>query len=156
MDFEEIPTEAQPGFNDLIANLYQDFHAKGLRLYINTPVGDDDFDLKFLADHSDGLLLMNYDQHQTGSGPGPIAAQDWFLSNLKQVLKIVPKAKIICSMGSYGYDWTTSLPSPAEEARAKRTTQTSRWKGSGRPKSLNPGGMAGRFGRRLPSRARRR
>ena len=28
-----------------------------------------------MADHSDGLLLMNYDQHQGGSGPGPIAAR---------------------------------------------------------------------------------
>ncbi len=39
---------------------------------------------------------MNYDQHQTESGPGPIAAQDWFIDNLKEVMKIVPKDKIIC------------------------------------------------------------
>ena len=57
----------------LLAALYQDFHPRNLRLYVNTPVGDDDFDLKYMADHSDGLLLMNYDQHQTGSEPGPIA-----------------------------------------------------------------------------------
>ena len=117
MDFEEIPTAAQPGFNALIADLYQDLHSKKLRLYINTPVGDDDFDLKSLADHSDGLLLMNYDQHQTDSAPGPIAAQDWFIENLKDVLRIVPKEKLICSLGSYGYDWTTTLP--AAKGRAK-------------------------------------
>ncbi len=68
------------------------------------------WDLKFLAEHSDGLLLMNYDQHQTGSGPGPIAAQDWFVDNLKNVLKMVPKEKVICALGSYGYDWTMPLP----------------------------------------------
>ena len=85
-------------------------HPRNLRLYVNTPVGDDDFDLKTMADHSDGLLLMNYDQHQTESGPGPIAAQDWFIDNLKNVLKVVPKEKLICAMGSYGYDWITSLP----------------------------------------------
>ena len=73
-------------------------------------MGNDDFDLKYMADHSDGLLLMNYDQHQTGSGPGPIAAQDWFVDNLKNVLKVVPKEKAICAIGSYGYDWTMSLP----------------------------------------------
>ncbi len=91
LDFEEIPSDAQPGYNALIAALYDDFHARHLRLYVNTPVGDDDFDLKYIADHSDGLLLMNYDQHQTDSGPGPIAAQDWFIDNLKNVLKIVPE-----------------------------------------------------------------
>ena len=73
-------------------------------------MGDDSFDLKYMAAHSDGLLLMNYDQHQRESGPGPIAAEDWFLDNLKDVLKIVPKEKVICSLGSYGYDWTMSLP----------------------------------------------
>ncbi|MBB5338880.1 polysaccharide deacetylase family protein [Tunturiibacter gelidoferens] len=112
LDFEEIPTNAQPGFRALIAALYEDFHPRNLRLYVNTPVGDDDWDLKFMADHSDGLLLMNYDEHQTDSGPGPIASQDWFIDNLKNVLKTVPKEKIICALGSYGYDWTTALPPP--------------------------------------------
>lgn len=120
MDFEEIPDDAQAGFGQLIASLYQDFHAKGLRLYINVPVGDDSFDLKGLAAHSDGLLLMNYDQHETASGPGPVAAQDWFVDNLKEVLKVVPKEKIICSIGSYGYDWTTTLPAVKDAKHPKK------------------------------------
>jgi cellulose synthase/poly-beta-1,6-N-acetylglucosamine synthase-like glycosyltransferase/peptidoglycan/xylan/chitin deacetylase (PgdA/CDA1 family)/spore germination protein YaaH len=109
VDFQEIPTAAQPGFRALIAALYDDFHPRNLHLFVNTPVGDPDWDLKFIADHSDGLLVMNYDEHN-GDEPGPIASQDWFLDNLKQVLKTVPKEKIICSLGSYGYDWTTTLP----------------------------------------------
>lgn len=113
LDFEEIPSAAQPGYNALIAALYKDFQPKHLRLYVNTPVGDDDFNLKFIANNSDGLLLMNYDQHQTDSGPGPIAPQDWFVDNLKNVLKVVPKDKIICAIGSYGYDWSMSMPAPA-------------------------------------------
>jgi len=113
LDFQSVPTAAQPGYQALIAALYNDFHPHNLRLYINTPVGDDDFNLKFMADHSDGLLLMNYDQHQIDTGPGPIADEDWFIDNLKEVLKTVPKDKIICSIGSYGYDWTMPLP-PAE------------------------------------------
>ena len=46
---------------------------------------------------------MNYDQHR-GRATRQIPAEDWFLDNLKDVLKIVPKEKIICSLGSYGYD----------------------------------------------------
>ncbi len=121
LDFEEIPTAAQPGYNALIAALYADFHPRGLRLYVNTPVGDDDFDLAGIAANSDGLLLMNYDQHQTDSGPGPIAAQDWFTDNLRTVLKTVPKNKIIVALGSYGYDWVTALqPPPAKPKRGHR------------------------------------
>src|SRR3984893_15016439 len=112
LDFEEIPTSAQPGFIALTPTTYADFHPRNLRLYVNTPVSDDDFDLKGIADHSDGLLLMNYDQHQTDSGPGPIAGQDWIIDNLRAVMKVVPKEKLICSLGSYGYDWTTTLPAP--------------------------------------------
>ena len=117
LDFEEIPTSAQPGFRSLIAALYDDFHPRNLKLYVNTPVGDDDWDLKFMADHSDGLLLMNYDEHETDSAPGPIASQDWFIDNLKNVLKTVPKDKIICALGNYGYDWITALPPEQQAAR---------------------------------------
>jgi cellulose synthase/poly-beta-1,6-N-acetylglucosamine synthase-like glycosyltransferase/peptidoglycan/xylan/chitin deacetylase (PgdA/CDA1 family)/spore germination protein YaaH len=110
LDFQEIPTEAQQGYMALLATLYQEFQTHHYKLYLNTPVGNDDFDLRYMADHSDGLLLMNYEQHLIGTGPGPIAAQDWFVDNLKNVLKIVPKEKIICSIGSYGYDWTMTIP----------------------------------------------
>jgi cellulose synthase/poly-beta-1,6-N-acetylglucosamine synthase-like glycosyltransferase/peptidoglycan/xylan/chitin deacetylase (PgdA/CDA1 family)/spore germination protein YaaH len=116
LDFEEIPTAAQPGYMALLNALYQDFQQRKLKLYVKAPVGDMDFDLKYIADHSDGILLMNYDQHMTESEPGPIAAQDWFLDNLKAALKVVPKEKLICDLGSYGYDWTTALPPPAKHA----------------------------------------
>ena len=51
---------------------------------------------------------MNYDQHQITSSSGPVAAQDWFTANLKQAVKDIPKTKIICAIGAYGYDWAVS------------------------------------------------
>jgi cellulose synthase/poly-beta-1,6-N-acetylglucosamine synthase-like glycosyltransferase/peptidoglycan/xylan/chitin deacetylase (PgdA/CDA1 family)/spore germination protein YaaH len=117
LDFEDFPTAAQAGYNALVGALYQDFHARNLRLYLNTPIGDTDYDLKFLAANSDGLLLTNFDQHQASSPSGPIAAQDWFIDNLTDILKIVPKEKIICTLGSYGYDWTVQLPAPPPPPR---------------------------------------
>ena len=117
LDLEDIPPEAQPGYKALLAALYQDFHSRNLKLYVNTPVEDDSYDLKDIADHSDGILLMNYDQHQEGSFPGPIAAQDWFLDNLKDALKMVPKQKIICALGSYGYDWKSLPPTGAKPSK---------------------------------------
>jgi cellulose synthase/poly-beta-1,6-N-acetylglucosamine synthase-like glycosyltransferase/peptidoglycan/xylan/chitin deacetylase (PgdA/CDA1 family)/spore germination protein YaaH len=121
LDFESVPGEAQPGYMALLAALYQDFHPRKLKLYVKTPVGDPDYDLKYIADHSDGIVLMNYDQHESiESGPGPLAAQDWFLENLKNALKVVPKEKLICSLGSYGYDWTMALPPPAKKTRGGR------------------------------------
>ncbi|HWX53790.1 MAG TPA: glycosyltransferase [Verrucomicrobiae bacterium] len=108
VDFEEIPLESQPGFRALIGELGRDLHARHLKLYVNVPVADKDYDYPQLAADSDGLVVMNYDQHQVTSDPGPVAAQDWFTANLRQALKDIPKDKIICSIGSYGYDWAIS------------------------------------------------
>lgn len=110
LDFEAIPSDAQPAYHKLVSELYAKMHARGLRLYINVPVDDDDWDFKFFAAHTDGIILMNYDQHEPASDPGPIAGQDWFVRNLRQALKVVPRNKLICSIGNYGYDWTLSLP----------------------------------------------
>ncbi len=114
IDFEQIPDSAQVGFQALIAALYTDFHGKNLRLYVNVPVDDPAFDLDFISKHSDGVILMNYDEHESGGTPGPVASQDWFIDNLKETLKSVPKDKLIIALGSYGYDWTTALPAPVD------------------------------------------
>jgi len=35
----------------------------------------------------------------------PVASQDWFLDNLQSAVKEIPKEKLICAIGNYGYDW---------------------------------------------------
>ena len=90
-------------------------HPRNLRLYVNArrrhrrrrPQAA-------IAANSDGIVLMNYDEHQITSDPGPVASQEWFVANLRRVLKIVPKEKLICALGNYGYDWTLSIPDPKD------------------------------------------
>ena len=109
-----------PIITALISELYRQMHPKNLRLYVNESVGADNDEMAFLAKNTDGIMLMNYDLHEVTSGPGPIAPEDWFVGNLKRVLAVVPKEKLICAIGNYGYDWTMSLASkghPAEGAR---------------------------------------
>jgi cellulose synthase/poly-beta-1,6-N-acetylglucosamine synthase-like glycosyltransferase/peptidoglycan/xylan/chitin deacetylase (PgdA/CDA1 family)/spore germination protein YaaH len=117
LDFQGLPPDAQSAYSQLVQALYDDFHPRNLRLYINVPIAPGQLDMKFLADHSDGLVLMNYDEHQTDSDAGPVAGQDWFENNLRAAMAVVPREKIICSIGSYGYDWTTSLPPPPPEVK---------------------------------------
>ena len=94
-------------------------HARNLRLYVDVAVATSDSDLKSIAANSDGIVLMNYDEHQSTSDPGPIASQPWFIGNLPRVLKIVPKEKLICALGNYGYDWTLSIPNPKDRKHGK-------------------------------------
>ena len=118
-DVESIPDADDPAYLRFIQALYAEMHPRNLRLYVNVAVATSDNDLKVIAANSDGIILMNYDEHEITSDPGPIASQQWFIANLVRVLKVVPKEKIICAMGSYGYDWTLSIPNPKDRRRPK-------------------------------------
>jgi cellulose synthase/poly-beta-1,6-N-acetylglucosamine synthase-like glycosyltransferase/peptidoglycan/xylan/chitin deacetylase (PgdA/CDA1 family)/spore germination protein YaaH len=119
LDFENLPDNDSQGYLDFIQELYADLHPRNLRLYVSTLVSTTDADLKRIAANSDGIVLMNYDQHEIESQPGPIASQDWFVGNLRRVLKVVPKEKLICAVGNYGYDWALSIPNPKDRRHRK-------------------------------------
>ena len=112
LDFESIPDEAENNYIAFIRELYTDFHPRNLKLYVNVGVSTSPEVLKAISDSSDAIVLMNYDEHETESQPGPIASQDWFIANLSRALKSVPLNKLICAVGNYGYDWEMSIPDP--------------------------------------------
>lgn len=105
LDFENIAPSEQQNYRIFVRELHDGLRQRGMKLHISVPVADRDFDFAYLAAHSDGLVLMNYDEHFGGGDPGPIASQDWFTNNLVNALKVAPKEKIVCAVGSYGYDW---------------------------------------------------
>ena len=109
LDFESLSDEATPAYTAFVRELYEDLHSHGLRLYVATAASANDTILKTVATNSDGIVLMNYDEHESESDPGAVSSQDWFVSNLRRVLKIVPKEKLICALGNFGYDWTLSM-----------------------------------------------
>ncbi len=143
LDFENIELKDQPAYRTLIAELYEDLHQHGMKLHISVPVADKDFNFSYLAAHSDGLVLMNYDEHFGGGDPGPIASQDWFIRNLQTALKVTPKEKIICAVGSYGYDWevgakNSNKPPERSVQEAWLTASDSEAEIEFDPESLNP------------------
>jgi cellulose synthase/poly-beta-1,6-N-acetylglucosamine synthase-like glycosyltransferase/peptidoglycan/xylan/chitin deacetylase (PgdA/CDA1 family)/spore germination protein YaaH len=115
LDFENLSDEGEDAYLVFVHELYDDLHAHNLRLYVNTLYNASDDELRQTAANSDGVILMNYDQHQTTGGPGPIASQEWFTANLRRALTLVPKQKLICAVGNYGYDWTLSIPNPKDK-----------------------------------------
>jgi len=107
VDFEDFPVKAQPAFLTLLTELSQDLHAKGQKLYVSVPARSSDYNYRAIADASDGVVLMDYDEHYTGQGgsAGPIASQDWFTKNLEEAKKSIPLEKLICGIANYGYEW---------------------------------------------------
>ncbi len=70
LDLEDLPDDAQANYNSLIEELYSQMHPKNLRLFVNQSVGADDSEFAELAKNTDGILLMNYDQHEETGSPG--------------------------------------------------------------------------------------
>jgi peptidoglycan-N-acetylglucosamine deacetylase len=118
VDFEEVPAASQAAFRKFIGELATAMHSAGLKLMVALPARDEEYDYGFIGKQCDALVLMNYDQHWLTSEPGPIAAQDWYVENIRQVLKVVPAQKIIAAVGNYAYDWAEGpkkkKPEPAE------------------------------------------
>ena len=119
LDFENLRDDSIPAYVNFVHELYAQLHARNLRLCVNVAVATEDQYLKQIAANSDWIVLMNYDLHEVESDPGPIAPQQWFIANLQRALKLVPKEKIICAIGNYGYDWTLSIPAPAKGKKGK-------------------------------------
>ncbi|MGH9643649.1 MAG: glycosyltransferase [Terriglobales bacterium] len=105
IDFESFPKKAQPGYVALLNELSSDLHAKGMKLYVSVQVRNKDYNYPAIAAAVDGVVIMNYDEHYPGGKPGPIASQDWFTDNLKAAVKEIPRNKLMCAIGNYGYDW---------------------------------------------------
>ena len=79
------------------------------------PAADWAYDYKGIGQSADAVILMNYDQHWLTSPSGPIAAQDWYLTNLNKILELVPAQKLVMGIANYAYDWpekTKDAPHP--------------------------------------------
>lgn len=121
LDIENLKEDAQPAYVTFVEELYADLHPHNLRLYVNVAVSTPSDRLKTIADNADAVILMNYDEHETDSQPGPIASQEWFVANLNRALKSVPLKKLICAVGNYGFDWEMSIPDPKSRDPKQRT-----------------------------------
>ena len=119
LDFEMIPDEDQTLYAEWAGELHNDFRAKNLRLYVNVQAEADADFMKTVAANSDGIILMNYDEHEETSDPGPVASEPWFEANLTRALKIVPRDKLICGIGNYGFDWALPLPEKGKKPSNK-------------------------------------
>src|SRR5579864_5691001 len=90
VDFEEVPDASQAHFRQFASELATSLHSANLKLMIALPARDDSYDYEFFGKQCDAIVLMNYDQPWLTSPPGPIAAQDWFVENLRQIREVVP------------------------------------------------------------------
>ena len=111
IDFEHITETKKNQFNRFYGQLSTALHRTGLALsvaVIPNPYPSSRsayqqsrrrtwsgvFDLKYLAQKSDFVSVMAYDQHVNTTTPGPIAGIPWDKKVLDSVLTFIPKNKL--------------------------------------------------------------
>jgi len=62
---------------------------------------------------ADRILIMAYDEHWSGSEPGPIASMSWCQRVARYALDTVGEEKLIMGLPFYGRSWGTPNPSRA-------------------------------------------
>lgn len=104
-DFEELPMESHKDYLAFLALASARYKVHGWSISIAVPVGNSDWDLKAYAKVVDKLFLMAYDEHSQESDAGPIASNDWFVTEVTNAAKGADPQKIVVAVGNYAYDW---------------------------------------------------
>ena len=63
-----------------------------------------------VAAGADRLLVMLYDEHWSGSAPGPVASPEWARRQLATRVADVGASRIVASLPLYGYLWRPAAP----------------------------------------------
>ena len=114
LDFENVPRTAHPALLRFLRALKTRL-ARDHRLVTQAVPADDlEWPLERYGAIDDYVFLMLYDEHDPSDEPGPISSEPWFEHHLERVLKLVPAAKLIVSLGQYGYEWSDTTASATE------------------------------------------
>ena len=140
IDFENVPSAAQPGLRIFMRELSERFHLAGLEVSQSVPLDDPAFDYRGLAQYSDYLILMAYDEHWSTSTAGPLASQRWYRAALRRRFTEVPPQKCLIALGNYGYDWKGHEKAASEISFQEALTTARESEGTIRldPRALNP------------------
>jgi spore germination protein YaaH len=124
IDFEGVPAAQKHNLSAFMTALTDRFHTvlPGSSVTICTPAVDwsGAFDYDVLAENSDGLMIMGYGYHWSGSSrAGPVAPLrggsrnlEWTVADYLHYGGAYNRSKFILGLPWYGYDWPTSSLEP--------------------------------------------
>lgn len=112
VDFENMYTKDKDLFTQFVKELYLETKPLGITLSVDVTViikysnWSECYDRKALAQVSDYIALMAYDQYWAGSPvSGSVSQLKWVEDHLKKVLLEVPKEKLLLGMPFYTRVW---------------------------------------------------
>jgi len=109
IDFEMVSPEDTENFMQFLAMVKSVIGPrKALSVAVPARVRTitDAYDYKRIAAIADKLIVMAYDEHWSGSAPGPIASMDWCRRVTEYALSQMDRDKLVMGMPFYGRAWT--------------------------------------------------
>ena len=126
LDMEELRPAQRAAFSGLIASAAARLHAVGRRLAVYVPRTGGAYDWKAIAAHADLLLASGYNEHWSGSAPGPTTTTKGFADLRDRALAAAGPGKSVPLLGAFGYRWAPGRPGTligsADAAALRRQT----------------------------------
>ena len=115
IDFEEIAAYDAANFRQFLALLKAGLGDKLLSVALPARKGtvDDAFAYAPIAALVDRVVVMAYDEHWSGSAPGPIASLAWSESVARHALETIGAEKLVMGLPLYGRVWADRNPTGA-------------------------------------------
>lgn len=113
LDFEALDPSSRVDYLDFLTELKDLLHKNNMYLTIDLPMKDVAFDYELIGNICDNVIVMAYDEHYPSGENGAIAGQDWFDDGIEDIVKSIPKEKLIVAMGQYSYDWNITKKTTA-------------------------------------------
>ncbi|MFT3921352.1 MAG: glycosyltransferase [Myxococcales bacterium] len=120
VDVEELAPEDSEPLLELLVDLKNALHARGMRLTVDVAFYDTAYDLEFIGQVADAVFVMGYDQHYPASEPGPVSGRKWFNESVQAALTRVNADRLVVAIGAYCYDWIVAENAPAAESLSFR------------------------------------
>jgi spore germination protein YaaH len=123
LDFESLTPAGVAAYPGFVAQARKALARAGKTTWVTAFLSADPTVIKPLADASDKVVLMAYDECWSTSTPGPVAGEDWLEEVLPAKLAGLDAGKALLAVGAYGYDWpagkaATVIGIPAAKALA--------------------------------------
>jgi spore germination protein YaaH len=112
LDFEDLSSRDLNAQLRVVAAITDSARARGISpVVVAIPAGDTAaYPARKLLTVADLVLVMLYDQHWSGSAPGPISEPSWVQRSLAIRVAEAGAARIVAGLPTYGYRWRAGQP----------------------------------------------
>ena len=122
IDFEYLPPSDSTVLAEFLRILRLNMKNKKITMAIFPQVGFPQkwsgfHNLQVISPYIDMIVLMCYDYHRPGTGPGPVTDLNWSEKNIKEALKYLKSKQVWLGIPAYGYKWSNNKKTTAISSR---------------------------------------